>query len=102
MKNSEDNYLEAKQKVHKIKQFYAHLIVFLVINLFLAGLNYYQNSWSYPWFLWVTAGWGIGVVFDYLSAFQINPFSTKSGKNAGSMSLWKKRKNGSIGSNVLV
>ncbi len=77
MKNSEDNYLEAKQKVQKIKKFYSHLIVFLIVNLFLAGLNYYQNSWSYPWFLWVTAGWGIGIVFDYLSAFEINPVFNK-------------------------
>ncbi|HEA29272.1 MAG TPA: 2TM domain-containing protein [Leeuwenhoekiella sp.] len=83
MKNSEEKYLEAKRKVEKIKAFYGHLTVFLIINLLLAALNYYDNNWRSPWFLWVTLGWGIGLVFDYLKAFEKNPLFNKK---------WEERK----------
>jgi hypothetical protein len=40
--------------------FYIHLAVFLVVNVALGMMNYLNNP-DRPWFLWVVAGWGIGV-----------------------------------------
>ncbi len=55
MKNSEEKYIEARKKVQK----------------------------RYPWFLWVLFGWGIGLAFDYLKAFDKNPMFNKD---------WEERK----------
>ena len=83
MKNSEEKYIEARKKVQKIKDFYTHLMVFIVVNLFLFGINWYTIDLRYPWFLWVLFGWGIGLAFDYLKAFDKNPMFNKD---------WEERK----------
>ncbi|AVR46106.1 histidine kinase [Christiangramia fulva] len=83
MENSQDSYSNAKKRVEELREFYTHLFSFVIINLFLAGLNYYTNKWAYPWFLWVTFGWGIGMLFSALKVFRINPFYNKE---------WEERK----------
>jgi len=83
MENSENRYQRAKERVAELKKFYSHLFSYIVVNIFLAAVNYYSNQWADPWFLWVTAGWGIGLVFDALKAYQINPLFNKD---------WEERK----------
>ncbi|WP_031425964.1 2TM domain-containing protein [Flavimarina sp. Hel_I_48] len=83
MKNTEEKYLEAKHKVEKIKAFYIHLSTYIIINAVLIIYNYYENNWAYPFFLWITFGWGIGVFFDYLKAFEKNPMFNRK---------WEERK----------
>jgi len=83
MENLEDRYQRAKERVTELKKFYSHLLSYLVVNIFLAALNYYSNQWAYPWFLWVSAGWGIGLLFDALRAYQLNPMFNKD---------WEERK----------
>ena len=45
MRNEENfegiKYLKAKKRVEKIKGFYIHLIVYIVVNLFLSGIIIY-------------------------------------------------------------
>ncbi|MGB3773690.1 MAG: 2TM domain-containing protein [Leeuwenhoekiella sp.] len=77
MENLEDKYLEAKRQVELMKAFYIHLASFLIFNSALAFLNYYVDGWAYPWFLWVTVSWGIGLFFNYLKAFEKNPLFNK-------------------------
>ena len=55
------DYEQAKARVNELKSFYNHLITYLVVIGGLAGLNYYTNELSYPWFLWAALGWGIGL-----------------------------------------
>lgn len=83
MKPTNDSYLKAKERVKELREFYNHLTTYVIINLFLAGLNYYTNRWDYPWFLWVTGGWGIGLIFDALKTFRVNPMFSKK---------WEERK----------
>ncbi len=83
MEDLNKNYQRAKERVAELKKFYSHLFVYILVNIFLAGVNYYSNQWEYPWFLWVTAGWGIGIIFDALKAFQLNPMFNKK---------WEERK----------
>lgn len=83
MENSEDNYLKARERVKELREFYNHLFSYILVNLFLAAVNYYSNQWAYPWFLWVVGGWGIGLAFDALKAFRLNPMFNKD---------WEERK----------
>src|SRR5215471_13959045 len=43
-----------------MRAFVVHLGIFIVVVGGLAALNLYRNP-SHPWFIWVLAGWGIGL-----------------------------------------
>jgi 2TM domain len=45
---------------HALRAFLIHLGVFVVVVGALASLNLYRNP-DHLWFVWVLAGWGIGV-----------------------------------------
>ncbi len=75
--NEEEMYERAKARVYELKKFYNNLFSYIVVVSFLAGLNYYTNEWRNPWFLWCAAGWGLGIVFHAIKAYQINPVFNK-------------------------
>ncbi|MBC7936981.1 MAG: 2TM domain-containing protein [Rhizobacter sp.] len=62
--------------------FKRHLTTYVIINAFLWGIWYFTgnqyngldiNKWStagkYPWPIWSTLGWGIGLSFHYAGAY---------------------------------
>ena len=53
--------------------FKSHLLSYVVVNAFLWALWYFSNSdkdgSGWPWPLWPTFGWGIGIVFHYFGAY---------------------------------
>ena len=49
-----------KKRIKKKKDFYNHLGTYVVISVFLLGLNLYTNP-DYMWAFWPIAGWGIAV-----------------------------------------
>ncbi|WP_347174464.1 2TM domain-containing protein [Polaribacter uvawellassae] len=75
-------YLRAKKRVEKIKGFYVHLIVYIIVNTFLSGIIIFglmndegdsfneviQNFGVYS--TWVF--WGIGIFFHWLGVFGFN------------------------------
>lgn len=79
----QDRYKRAKERVGELRGFYSHLCIFILVNLGLLGLNYYQNELREPWFLFATFGWGIGLVSHAAATFSWNPFITKD---------WEERK----------
>lgn len=82
--NKKDNkYFKAKRKVAEIKKFYTGLMMYIIVISFLAGVNYYSNEWRYAWFLWAAFGWGIGLFFQGVKAFNWNPIYGKD---------WEERK----------
>jgi len=82
--NTQDaKYLRAKERIDTVKKFYTELIRSVVLIVFLAGLNYYINEWSYMWFLWAAFGIGIALILKAIKIFEMNPFF---GKN------WEQRK----------
>ncbi|MBQ0732683.1 2TM domain-containing protein [Aquimarina celericrescens] len=85
MKNFEEQkkYERARERVTELKKFYNNLISYVLVIGFLAGINYYQNEWHYPWFLWAAFGWGIGLAFHAVKAYRINPMFNKD---------WEERK----------
>lgn len=81
--DKESKYIKAKERVERIKKFYSNLFSYVVIIAFLAVLNYYLDGWDNPWFLWAAFGWGLGIVFHAIKAFQWNPIFNKD---------WEERK----------
>jgi hypothetical protein len=57
----ERRYKLAKKHVHKIKEFYTHLAVYIVVigALFIVDVITGLGDW---WFYWPALGWGIGLV----------------------------------------
>ena len=81
--NNDTKYFKAKRRVNELKKFYSNLMFYIIFICCLAGLNYYTNKFSYPWFLWAAVGWGIGIFFQAKKAFRWAPFVGKE---------WEKRK----------
>lgn len=59
---------KAEKRVEEKKGFYWDLGAYAVVNagLFLIWLI---TGAGYPWFVWPLLGWGVGVVFHFLSVF---------------------------------
>jgi len=87
MKNykKEDNYLRAKTKVKKIKGFYIHLAVYMIINGLLIITNTLANGWDgfKSSLLTTSLFWGIGLFFHWYGVF---------GKDVLFSKEWEKRK----------
>lgn len=72
MTNNVDLSIEEKavlEQVKDIKDFYTHLIQFVLTISGLTVLNYIVSPGNY-WVVWVILGWGIGVVAHGLSVFE--------------------------------
>ena len=58
----------AKERVERLRSFYADLFSYIVINAFLIVVNLLTSPGTL-WFYWVSIGWGIGLVFHAYSTF---------------------------------
>lgn len=61
-------YERAKIRVKEIKGFYVHLFMYICVMAFLAFINL-KYSPDHLWFYWPMLGWGIGVFFNGLKAY---------------------------------
>lgn len=56
--------------------FKRHLATYIVVNIFMWAIWYfthdtydsYRNS-RFPWPVWTTIGWGVGLAFHYIGAY---------------------------------
>ena len=56
----------AFKRIKDRRDFQGHLVAYVVVNLFLWDLWAMTSGvGSYPWPVWVTLGWGIGVVMNW-------------------------------------
>ena len=83
----EHKYLLAKKRVEKIKGFYVHLIVYILVNIFISGVvifgmmndgnktfsEVYNHFGVYSTWLF----WGIGLFFHWLGVFGSSIFFGK-------------------------
>jgi 2TM domain len=56
----------------KRASFKSHATVYAIVNIFLWGMwffNQKDNGSGYPWPMWTTLGWGIGLTFHFLGAY---------------------------------
>lgn len=61
---------QAIEYVKSIKEFYSHLVTYLLVITGLFVINYFTSP-NYWWAVWPALGWGIGIVSHALSAFEI-------------------------------
>ena len=61
-------YERARSRVHKIRDFYTHLIVYVAVNIMLVGINLIYSP-EYLWFIWSVIGWGVGILAHGFSVF---------------------------------
>ncbi len=73
----EELYRVAGQRFQDKMDFYRHLVIYAVVNGILALVWAFSTDIDYPWFVWVSIPWGIGVLFHFLMAFV---FSGKVGE----------------------
>ncbi|UPT70148.1 MAG: 2TM domain-containing protein [Flavobacterium sp. JAD_PAG50586_2] len=81
-KEEYERYQRAKKQVDEIKGFYGHLLSFIFAMGFMIYINL-RYSPEYLWFFWPLMGWGIGLFFHGLKAFNYTPFLGKE---------WEERK----------
>lgn len=91
----EAKYEEAKKRVKRMKGFYMHLIVYIIINTLIVikktqDINDpYDNLWDafkLPFF------WGIGLIFHGLRAFDSIPFIGKDWEEKKIKEIMDKKK----------
>jgi galactitol-specific phosphotransferase system IIC component len=77
--NPDLKYDLAYKRVKKIKGFYIHAMVYVLVNIFIIVTNYHENinmdSNFWRWEIFnTTIFWGIGLAFHGLSVFGKNIF----------------------------
>ncbi|WP_025740091.1 2TM domain-containing protein [Aquimarina pacifica] len=66
-------YSRAKDQVKKIKEFYINLIWYCIVIPFLIFINYKTNQFGFAWVFFPMIGWGIGIAFHAMDAFNYHP-----------------------------
>lgn len=76
MKEQKDARLWQQAKVRA--GFKIHLTTYLVVNTALWIIWFVKGgAHTYPWPVWPTVGWGIGIVSNYLTAYQFKHTAEK-------------------------
>lgn len=83
--SEESSYNRAKKKVDKIKGFYTHAIVYVVVNIMLLLMIYagYANAtefWNFGSFS-TAFGWGVGLIIHGISVFGKGLFFNSNWEN---------------------
>ena len=78
---NELKYERAKEHVEKLKGFYAHFIIYLLMMPVFIFLNY--RSTGFPWAIFPIVGWGFGIAGHAMETFNYNPLLGKD---------WEERK----------
>ncbi len=80
MKSKDDKLWELAEARVKFK---GHLSTYLVVNLFLWALWYFSGNYNaehenvfLPWPAWVSLGWGIGVLLNFVGVYINNSFTS--------------------------
>ncbi|TYR79258.1 2TM domain-containing protein [Priestia megaterium] len=71
MRQPEITYQEAKEKVEKIRGFYIHLTVYVLVNTMLCIINFLTVP-QFLWFFFPLCGWGIGITAHAIATFASN------------------------------
>ncbi|MBX7151477.1 2TM domain-containing protein [bacterium] len=66
----QEKFQQAQRRVSELKNFYGHLITYLLINILMVVYNMITSP-NYWWFYWVTFGWGFGILSHAARVFLI-------------------------------
>jgi hypothetical protein len=99
----EQEYIAAKKKVKEIKDFYIHLVVYVVINIFISCVIIFgltrdeDNTFSEAisnfgvYATWLF--WGIGLFFHWMGTFGFGSLLSKDWEDRKIKELMEKEKN---------
>lgn len=68
----------ALQRVKRRRDFTTHLFAYVLVNLLLWGIwtvAALTGHTSFPWPIWVTFGWGIGIAFNAWDVYFRRPIT---------------------------
>jgi hypothetical protein len=69
---------QAVRRLKKRREFHSHVFVYLSVNIVMWGIwaviGRTSGSW-YPWPLWVTLAWGLGVIFNAWDVYVRRPIT---------------------------
>jgi uncharacterized protein (DUF486 family) len=76
---SDEELRELARKTAKEKaDFYTHFVIYLAVNLFLIAIWYTTGGpGTFPWFVIITFGWGIGIAGHFISVFRGQAYVTR-------------------------
>lgn len=66
-------FQKAKKKARQIRDFYINLSLFCIVIPIIIFINLYFVP-EFHWFWFSILGWGTGLIFHGLTAFEIHPF----------------------------
>lgn len=66
---------QALRRVKKRRDLHTHAFVYLILNVVLWGIWAVVGATSYPWPLWVSLGWGVGLVFNAWDVYVRQPIT---------------------------
>jgi sensor histidine kinase YesM len=75
--STNSNYLRARKRLDKLKEFYGSLLAYVIVIPFLAFINY-RTFWGVQWFWFAAFGWGIGLTFQAFEVFGRSKYFGKS------------------------
>ena len=59
---------KAEMRAREKMEFYTHFTIFILVNLLLWGIWFVTDSSSFPWPVFVTFGWGIGITAHFVNS----------------------------------
>ena len=65
-------YQKAKDQVRALKSFYFSLMLYTIVNTGLIYIWYEYSGQGFQWFWFPLIGWGLGLLFKGLAAYDIN------------------------------
>lgn len=71
------NYVNARKRLEKLKEFYTSLVAYVIIIPFLIFINFYTYS-GFQWFWFPMIGWGIGLAFQAFEVYGKNKYFGKA------------------------
>jgi hypothetical protein len=64
---------KAKRRINTIKGFYAHLVTYISVIVFLCIINFMTDPGEW-WVIYPAAGWGLAVLGHYFGVFGFSAF----------------------------
>jgi len=78
MEAAEDLRETALKQIKKRRDFRSHLVVYVLVNLLLWGIwvvGGVSDGFGFPWPVFVTAGWGVGVLINAWDTYGATPIT---------------------------
>jgi hypothetical protein len=87
----EQVYRRAKKRARAIRAFYYNLSCYCIVIPVLIAINLIYSPQFY-WFIFSALGWGMGLAFHGMGAFNYNPFLGRDWEERKIRELLKKEK----------